>query len=520
MKKYISKIAFLSLFAAAVLFAFQACTHDNPEPEPEPKPDPEKPVEVTPGPGEYTFVLPEASVKTAWLPGDQIMVQGNYSPGAVTVTLKAEDITDNGRTAKVNLTQVPETFYKPDYLHAAYPAELLDMDANMFCDDIFNFKDTQHPLMCAWLADNNTFNFLDVCGAIKFGVAGDWDSCTLAGPAWEMVSYKSYYEVSVNSEKQVWRKAISEMDYFLKGNVTDGGATLYFPGGINLTKGFVIYFCKDGEYPKYYEYTQALNLAHDGVLDLGDITASLKDYDGPKPESPDMPKLTKHQKWSVKVPEMSGICLTADGSALWAVGDNGYFAQLSFDGVATKYWSKSADMEDITIHPETGDLYVALEDGSQAIARIKAPEYKLADYEVLFKVADAINYGNSGLEGIAYYKDNTIFVGSQVDANLFLYTLEGEQLSKVSLRKLTNNAILEVGGLCYDSKNNWLWLTDSETQKLYILDVPVTHILASYHVTYCGNNESVCVDPAHGCVWVGDDDDDNPELIKIEFEGL
>ena len=517
MKKII--VALAVLFAVALL-AFQACTHDYPEPEPEPKPDPEKPVEVTPGPGEYTFVLPESSVKKTWVAGDEIMIQGNYSPGAVKVTLAAGDISSDGRTAKVNLTTVPDTFFKPDYLHAAYPAGLLDMDSNMFCDDIFNFKETQQPLMCAWLADNNTFNFLDVCGAITFSVAGDWDSCTLAGPSWEMVSYESYYEVAVNSTKQTWRKAVSQMDYFLKSNIDNGKVTMFFPGGINLPKGFLVYFCKNGEYPKCYEYTQAVSLNHDSILDLGDISAALKDYDGPRPESPEVPKLLKYTKYSVKVPEMSGICLNADGSALWAVGDNGYFAQLSFDGVATKYWTKGADMEDITIHPETGDLYIALEDGSQAIARVKAPEYKVSDYEVLFKVADAKNYGNSGLEGIAYYKDNMIFIGSQVDANLFLYTLDGEQISKVGLRKLTNNAILEVGGLCYDSKHDWLWLTDSETQKLYILDVPVTHILASYHVTYCGNNESVCVDPAHGCVWVGDDDDDNPELIKIEFEGL
>lgn len=519
MKKYFGKIAFLGLFVAAALFAWQACDPVDPEPEPQPEPEPEKPVEEKPGPGEYTFTLPEGSFKKTWVAGDQIMVQGNYAPGAVTVTLQASDISADGTTAKVNLTQVPDTFFPPDNLYAAYPADLLDMEVNMFCDDIFHFNQTQTPLLCAWLSDNNTFNFMAVNGIVTFSVSGEWDGCTFAGPAWEMVSYESYYEISANSGAQNWRYGHSTMDYFLPAEISGGKATFFFPGGINLPKGFRIFFMKDGEYPKYYEYTQPLELAHDDIFNLGDITASLKYYEGPKPESPQMPVLKGYSRFTVDVTEISGLCLTADGSALWAVGDNGYLGQVSFDGVTTKSWSKSADMEGITIHPETGDLYIALEDGSQSVARVKAPEYNSSDYEVLFKVADAKNYGNAGLEGITYYKDNMVFVGSQVDANLFLYTLEGEQVSKVSLRKLTNSAITEVGGLCYDPVRDWLWVTDSETHKLYVLDGDITHILASYSITYCSNNEGVCVDHANNCVWVANDDD-TPRVFRLEFEGL
>ena len=257
------------------------------------------------------------------------------------------------------------------------------------------------------------------------------------------------------------------------------------------------------------------------MLDLGNITASLADYDGPAPEDPVMPVMGKYTKYDIKeVPEMSGICLNNDKSFLWAVGDEGSLAQISLDGKATKLWAKGADMEDITIHPETGDLYVALE-GDQKVIKIAAPDYT-KNWTNVFKVQEAIDgkYGNSGLEGITYYKDDVLFVGSQVGANLWKYSLDGERLWMVSLRELTGKAISEVAGLCYDHKNDWLWVVDSETQKIYVLDEEITHILATYPIRYAGNCESICVDPDHDCVWIGDDDDSVPHLFKIAFEGL
>ena len=513
------------LHLLALCLALVACSCGQ-KPEPEPIPDDPTPTEVKPGPGEYSFVLPANSVKKAWAAGDQIIVQGNYSPGAITVTLAASDIQADGRTAKVNLTTVPDTYFAPDYLYAGYPAELIDMDANMFCEDAFHFTQTDQPLMCAWLGENHTFNFMDVSATVTFSVDGDWDGCVVAGPEWEMIGYESFYEVSANSETQNWRKACSTMDYFMPGKIEDGKCTLFFPGGVSLSKGLLIYLKKDGEYPKVYEYTKALNLEHDGTLDLGNITSSLKAYSGAKPESPEMPVLKGYTKYTVSVTEISGLCLTADGSALWAVGDNGYLGQVSFDGQTTKFWTcdknQEEDMEGVTIDPVTGDLYIALEYGhhSQSVARVSAPDYTKESFTILFKVDQAKGYYNSGLEGITYYKDDMVYVGSQTGANLFLYKLNGEQVGETkSLQKITRHAIKEVGGLCYDAEKDWLWVTDSETHKLYVLDGEITHILATYSVMYCSNNEAIIVDRAHGCVWVGNDDD-TPRVYRLEFEGL
>ena len=152
-----------------------------------------------------------------------------------------------------------------------------------------------------------------------------------------------------------------------------------------------------------------------------------------------------------------------------------WLGQISFDGKVTKLWSQSHDLEGVTIHPETGDLYIACEPNS--VVRIKAPEYaKPTTWDTVITVRDAKSYGNSGMEGISYYKDDILFVGTQTGANVWLYTIDGKLMVRrdgkiveykegdsgpryVSLQKIHDD-IKEVGGLCYDQVNDWLWVSD------------------------------------------------------------
>ena len=512
----------LFLFALCAALAFAACNPNTDNPggpdDPEPKDNPEDPQADKPAPGVYNFVLPDSSGKTAWAAGDEIFVHGGYTPSGITVKLSASDISSDGKTASVNLTKVPDTVYGPDGFYAAYPAGLLDLDEN-FCDDWCFFNGTDAPLMCAWLSDH-TFNFESLSGTIKFSVDGDWDGIVFRARNWVYTVYDTF-SAQANSEEQDYKGRRAGGQYYLNKDIGNGSITLYFPGLINFKEGFYIHVRKGNTYPKVYTYSDALSLKRDDVLDLGNITSALTDYDGPEPRDPDMPTMGKYTSFNVStVPELSGICLTSDKTALWAVGDEGFLAQISFDGQVTKIWSQGADMEDVTIDPANGDLYVALE-GDQKVVKIEAPDYP-KKMTTLFKVQEAIDgkYGNSGLEGISYYKDNILFVGSQVGANLWKYTISGEKLWMGSLREITNNSISEVAGLCYDPKHDWLWVIDSETQKIYVMDEEITHILATYPIRYAGNCESLCVDPDHNCVWVGDDRDSGSRLFKLEFEGL
>ena len=55
--------------------------------------------------------------------------------------------------------------------------------------------------------------------------------------------------------------------------------------------------------------------------------------------------------------------------------------------------------------------------------------------------------------------------------------------------------------------------------KLFVFDGEVTKLKAIYDVSYVGNAESVCVDHARNCVWVGDDGSTS-KIYKISFTGL
>ena len=149
------------------------------------------------------------------------------------------------------------------------------------------------------------------------------------------------------------------------------------------------------------------------------------------------------------------------------------------------------------------------------VCRVAAPDYNQLD--TLFHVREALerDFDNSGLEGIAFYRDSVVLVGSQEDAMLWAYTLDGKQQMRLSLCKETSK-IDEVAGLFYDARKNWLWVTDSDTQRLFIFSMSSFDLVASYEVPFIDNAESICVDRAHGCVWVGSDEDD-PKLYKISF---
>ena len=227
-----------------------------------------------------------------------------------------------------------------------------------------------------------------------------------------------------------------------------------------------------------------------------------------------MPVMGSCQVISTKVEELSGLCMNQDTTGFWAVGDEGDLCQVSFSGIVTRVLHTRLDFEGVTIDPATGDLYVVVE-GDQMVCRIAAPAYKAID--TLFYVQEAVegDFDNNGLEGIAWYKDGQLFVGSQEDALLWIYKTDGTMVRRVKLTGETSQ-IEEVAGLFYDAKKDWLWVTDSDAGKLFIFSVGEFDLLASYDVAFIDNAECICVDRAHNCVWVGSDED-SPRLYKISF---
>ena len=234
----------------------------------------------------------------------------------------------------------------------------------------------------------------------------------------------------------------------------------------------------------------------------------------------------KLQSGSAIVEELSGLCLSKDGDFLWGVGDNGALYKINFDGTFTQHWTYEADMEGLCMDPATGTMYMAIE--PKRVYSLTAPYQSKT---TLWDVAEAESMGNSGIEGIAWHKGN-LYLGSQTGATLWEYALDGTRLWKRSLRDVTPT-ISEIAGLDYDAQNDWLWVIDSNSNKdkpqylgftVYLFNGNATELLATYYVGDFANwnPESICVDRAHGCIWIADDcGDATPSILhKVLFSGL
>ena len=225
-----------------------------------------------------------------------------------------------------------------------------------------------------------------------------------------------------------------------------------------------------------------------------------------------LPVVGNYQVIGVKVEELSGLCMNIDSTAFWAVGDEGDLCKVSFSGVVTPVLSSDLDSEGITINPETGDLYIAVE-GDQMVCRVAAPDYRKVD--TLFYIKEALerDFDNNGLEGIAFYQDSLLFVGSQEDALLWTCKLDGTIVSRISLRTEAPQ-IEEVAGLYYDAPKKWLWVTDSDACKVFVFSTENFDLVTTYDLPSIENAESICLDRSRNCLWIGSDED-SPKLYRF-----
>lgn len=232
----------------------------------------------------------------------------------------------------------------------------------------------------------------------------------------------------------------------------------------------------------------------------------------PFENAPGTPVKGAYEKYTVKMQELSGLCLHTDGSFLWGVGDQGVLAKVGFDASMEKVYGKGIDMESVTIDPQTNDLYLGCE--PNYVYRIPAPDYNT--HEEVFRVEEAKGYGNSGIEGISWYKDGLILVGTQVGAYMWAYRLDGTPVWRKSMGTVALG-MKEIADICYDPVKDQIWIIDSETQSIYLFNGDATEHLATYKVSYGGNCESLYIDYANNCIWMADDTDES-KLFKIEFE--
>ena len=230
------------------------------------------------------------------------------------------------------------------------------------------------------------------------------------------------------------------------------------------------------------------------------------------------------------VPELSGLCLSKDGDFLWGCDDNGGLYKINFDGTFSLHWDKSAEMEGLAMDYSTGTMYIGLEDSSNSGYIVPSPGYN-SKTNFGWTVEGVSSMGNSGVEGIAWYKGD-LYLGTQTGATLFHYKLDGTLVSKKSLRDVCST-ISEIAGLDYDEEHDYLWVIDSNSNKdkpqydpytIYLFDGAATKLLAKYYIGEFAdwNPEAICVDKKNGCIWIGEDcgDEKFSILHKVEFSNL
>jgi hypothetical protein len=500
-----------------------------------------------PVPGVYTFTV--SPLKGQWEVGDKILVQGGYGPAAQVITLTASQISSDGKTASAELGgDLFKYLTEPDPLYAVWPADAAKQEDGV-TGQVINYAVSNVMLTQAYLVDNN-FSFIDISSFLSFTVSGNYDRFIIAGTQRPGLRYKSYKNEYSTNKKTPAKPKDDGWPFREEQLGSDGSlTTLWFPGGISFNGGFTLYFAKGDEWTATYTYTEDAILKPGKFLELGDITSLLQPYSGGKPH---MPEVTNYTSYSVKVNELSGLCIDSNGEFLWCVGDGSEIAKISVTGEvigktgiytydAGSEKAYTVDSEGMSFNYDTGDIIISGE--PNVVCGIPADDLdeifswsfyakyvgnKAVNGTVngyngvtsLFKIADAANFGNSGAEGCTYYKDGLVYIGTQSGSYLYLCNLEtGEVIWRKSLKEKFP-AFKEIAGLCYDPITDWLWVTDSEAHKFFALSGDAEQLFGSYTMKTMSNEESICVDHKNNCVWIGDDYGSTSYIYKYEMSGL
>ena len=512
----------LILMGAAVISCF-SCTPVNnnqeelPPPSEQEEEKPETPEEPQgPQPGSYKFVA--SPMQGSWKAGDKIYVHGNIGSQTQTVVLAAEDISSDGKTASAKLeSTVTESYYDPDGLYAAWPEEAVYQYKGVLKTKT-TFQDCEVLLTQAYLKDD-TFTFIDVSSQLSFSVSGDYDSWAICSTGRDPICI-TRFESEYSSENKKFNYKSNDGYPYRYGSLNSGKAEIWFPGDFSIAGGFEIFFGKGDSWTGVYTSTASLSLTAGQKKDLGAIMP--EPYSG---HAPKMPRMGEETKYKVSFNELSGICLSEEEDFLWGVGDDGDLAKLDFEGNVLYKFHIGGDAEDVSLNPDTKDLLIGLE--PDGIGVVKAPNYN-ARATTLMNIPAAKNYGNAGVEGCNYYKDGLAFAGAQSNSHIFLCDLESKKVVW-SAMLYDKNRVSEIAGFSYDPLTGWLWIIDSEAKKVFVFAVDHTVTDGNYSVSmdYLGaypvggsNPESVCVDHAHSCMWVGDDYGETSYLYRYEMEGL
>lgn len=518
------------LLAAMIPAAFVSCNpneqpgeEQDPKENTDPQENPQEGEEDQPKVETYKFVA--STLQGTWKEGDQIYVHGSLGSLSDIITLKKEDISADGKTATGSLEKSLTYAVAPDNFYAAWPDNAVKHTVKKIGTKT-SFQKCDSLMTVAYLS-GDTFNFVDVASSITFTLTGDFNQYALSANNRDGIIVTNF-EVDHTSAKTTMTQAQNTGYPFQYGSMASGKeVTIWMPGNMTFKGGITIYFGKDDHWTASYTKNGDLTLQAAKNTALGDISASIASYSGPAPK---MPKMTGTSKrLTVKCEELSGICLSEDETFMWGVGDEGDLAKIGFDGkIIGEIVHIGGDSEDVSWNRDGGNLLIGLEPDGAGVVN---PPFT-GRVSTIFNLSACGGYGNSGIEGLTYYKDSLFFCGAQANSHFFLCDLKTKKVLK-NQQMWKKELLSEIAGMCYDKYTDWLWIIDSEAKKVFVFSAQKAYdelftdggdvynaLLGAYPVSDAANPESVCVDHKNSCVWVGDDYGSTSYLYKYDISGL
>ena len=265
----------------------------------------EKEIEVNVLPSDNTVIFtctidqPDSKVaideagKTRWEVGDEILINAGAGGNTrETVKLTADDISNDGKTARIVVTIDPYDRSASNIVskyYALYPASAV-APLPLYYNQAFT--NTNAKLMVACNV-GNSFAFKNICGVIAFKVKGEFDNYVFSGNNGETVAY-DVYQVRIRDDGEGPKTTIPKpTDSYktltpattLAGEVVADGTTVNYiclPGGANFTGGFNFKFYDGQDLVKVAKTETAVNVALNKFLALGDISVKLEDYVAPQ----------------------------------------------------------------------------------------------------------------------------------------------------------------------------------------------------------------------------------------------
>jgi len=176
----------------------------------------------------------------------------------------------------------------------------------------------------------------------------------------------------------------------------------------------------------------------------------------PKVNSQTQLKLINSFKLSIKEP--SGIKVFENH--LFIVSDhNGTIYKTTFEGeIVKKFKTNYSDLEGISLHPETGNIFVVSE--SKRILIELNSKGKLIHKTT---IKGKQHHKNSGLEGICldFKKKRLYAINEKSPIQLLELNLSGKLLKSYDI-----DFSKDISGISFDEKTNSLWLISDESQTI------------------------------------------------------